>query len=594
MCCYRFDRKFYQNHRPLSSRLPSINEFPTLEAFFSWGSVATLINDILPHIAYRYPQAKIILKSHKVNRDDLIRIFNVAWVDHMILNILIMNYWEDNHIENCLFNPFSRNKPDMNCTLLTDKVQIDAYFKMVDQYTNSRITKLNGHTLSIAMHESEGSTSAFDCILDDFEMIDTDMNILKIMQEKMNFTTNYIFSELELSVGYVSANGSLAGTLGLIENNKIDLAANSRIIHYYETGNLLYLDYITTEKLKFLVPIDFFKNRDKEVIFINPFSLSYLTINTLLSILIPLLMHSMDKLLTNQRTLVDHSTFGESVMRTMGILYNESVRHPRNSRKRWILFGILVYNVVSYPVWQAVTIRYLNSNNQHINNINSLQELIDTNLKLKVSKYHHHVVIHEGIQFQNKLYRELANRLSTKGTRSIRTAIENIITKRDSAFLTSDMYAPLVLAGSYKWVPNAAHTSGVYVISEPIYEFYKSMVVPKTSPFIQTFNDIISWCVESGVVEQQNRQLQGIVNLLNIRRTMELGKDKERLFDMEVLWFLFAFYLIMMVLSMVVFLLEIVYYHCKQRKKMEKAWNFKQVAHMKQEEKNIQLFEYIP
>lgn len=559
-----------------------------MEAFFSWGSVETLISDILPHIGHQNPQAKVILETNKLIHTDLMLVFTVAWTEYKILNLLVMNFWENNKIENCMYNPFGTEEQALFCTNLTDDEAIEVYFAKVDHYTLHRITKLNGYPLSIAIHESDGSTSAFDCILDDFEMTDVDMNILKVMQNMMNFSANFIFSNLELSVGYVGANGSLAGTLGWIESNQIDLAANSRIIHCYETGNLLYLDYITTEKLKFLVPIDYFKHRDKEVIFINPFSLSYLTINTLLSFLIPLLMLSMDKFAVPRGTREDHSTFGESIMRMIGILYNESVRLPRNPQKRWILFGMLVYNVVSYPVWQAITIRYLNSDNHHLNNINSLQELLDSKLQLKVSKYHHHVVIHEGTRFQNRLYRSLANRLSTDGTSSIRTAIENIITQRDSAFLTSGVYAPLVLAGSYKWAPNTTHTSGVYVIPEPIYEFYKSMVVPKTSPFIQTFNAIISRCVESGVVERQNRQVQGIVELLTIRRLKELGKGKERLFDMEVLWFLFVFYLIMMLLSTVVFVLEIVHYRCGQQIQAKKEEISKAVKSKQLKETNIQ------
>ncbi|XP_039447843.1 uncharacterized protein LOC120427071 [Culex pipiens pallens] len=575
----------------------NIYEYPSFEAFLAWGSEETLLTRIIPYIAIRNPQAKVILRSYLLSRDEVAHLFYQSWYMHNMLNVLVINYLDRHRIELCVFNPYAMvhggdvdvRAQDLNCTLITDENQLAGFLRRLDRFERRRVRKLNGYNLTVAMHESKGSMSAFDCILDNFHISDVDMDILKIIQEKMRFNATYINSELELSVGYVNPNGSMAGVLLLIESNKIDLAANSRIIHDYGTKNLLYLRYITTEKLMFLVPRNYFENRDKEIVFINPFSITYLIVNMIFSIVIPLLLLALEKILKYVRPAKRNYHFGVSVLCMIGIIYNVSVKQPKATRKRFVIFGLLVYNIVSYPVWQAVTIRYLNSDNQNLNNINTLEELLETDLELRVSKYHHHVVVHEGSDFQNPSYRELSTRLNTKDTSSIRTAIERIITQRDSAFLTSETYVPLVLSGSYNWIPGST-SSGVFVISEPIYEFYKSMVVPKTSPFVRTFNEIVMRCIETGFVERQTGQLRMVVDVLNIRQTLANARiSVERLFDMGSLKIFFVFYLVMMALATVVFLLELAVNRYCKKKKMELG----AVEKIEEEKEDEELFEFV-
>ncbi|XP_058840353.1 uncharacterized protein LOC131695829 [Topomyia yanbarensis] len=546
---------FYNFHQQLLS---------TDEAFLSWSTGDTMMNAILPYIGHRNHQAKIVLISYRLPSNKMADIFYNAWYRYKLLNVFLINLLEGSRIEACMFNPFHKDKhrerilsSDLFCTIMSSSEPVSRYLEQLDDFTHNRVSNLNGYTLTIAMHESEGSMSAFDCVLENLTLSDIDMEILMIIKEKMNFTISFVASELELSMGYIFPNGSLAGSLGLIENNQIDMAANSRIIYNYGTSNLLYLNHIGREKLVFLVPSDYFKNRDKRIIFINPFSIAYLIVNFILALTIPLISFTLEKYLHYLGIQQERADFGNCALQILGIIYNISGKLPKAPKRRWILFGLLVYNIVSYPVWQAVTIRYLNSDNHHLNNINNIDELLESNLTLKVSNYHRQMVTHASSHSLNPNYRELTARLTTENTTSIRAAIQQIIIQRDSAFLISHIYVPLIKSGSNKWIHG--HSSGVYAISEPVYEFYKAMVVPKTSPFWRSFNEIIIRCVQSGFIDYQRKRVQIVVNQLEIRHQLALEmKNNKRVFDMEVLWIFFVFYLLMVALSTVVFVLEII------------------------------------
>ncbi|EGK97108.1 AGAP013425-PA [Anopheles gambiae str. PEST] len=544
-------------------------EYRTNECFVGSGHMDDLLTELLPYLSEYNPRAKVMLITQEMADQELAELFHAAWYRYRLLQLIVLNHRANDTIESCLFNPFRKalspelrylptGKSDLHCRLLTDGQQLDAYNRELNLFIDDRVYNLNGYPLNIAMHVSNGSTSAYDCILGTVSFTDIDQEILSIMQKQMNFSLILHKNELELSIGYIHQNGTPVGTLGLIEQNAIDLAANSRIIHNYDTRNLLYLHYISTEKLVFITPRNYFRNRDKTQVFINPFSVAYMLTNVLLSFGVPMIIFLLEYAacrLDVPREPSSH-TFGTKVLNLVGIIYNVSVKLPRADRKRWIIVGLLVYNIVSYPIWQGVTIRYLHPSNQQVNNINSLEELIETELELKVSHYHEHIVRHEGPHFQSPVYSALSGRLSTRNTSSLRDSIEQIIMHGNSALLIAEEYVPLVLAGNYQWIPGKP--DGIWPIQKPIYEFYKSMAVPKTSPFAGTFNAIVLHCVEAGMNDRFKHQLETAVQLMQIRRVREHPSVPDYIvFNMEHLLPLFIFYFAMLLLSGGIFLIEL-------------------------------------
>uniref|UniRef100_A0A182PTS4 Ionotropic glutamate receptor L-glutamate and glycine-binding domain-containing protein n=1 Tax=Anopheles epiroticus TaxID=199890 RepID=A0A182PTS4_9DIPT len=545
-------------------------EYRMNECFVSSGHRDVLLTELLPYLSQYNPRAKVLLITQGMQDEALTELFHVAWYKYRLLQLIVLNHHGNDTIESCVFNPFRKAlspdlqylptvKSNLRCHLLVDDGQLDAYNRQLNHFIDERVNKLNGYPLNIAMHVSNGSTSAYDCILGSVSFTDIDQEILSIMQRQMNFSVVLHKNELELSIGYIHQNGTPVGTLWQIEKNLIDLAANSRIIHDYDTRNLLYLHYISTEKLVFITPRNYFRNRDKTQVFINPFSVAYMLTNVLLSFSLPMIIFLLEyaaRRLEVQRETGVRYSFGAKVLNLVGIIYNVSVRLPRADRKRWIIVGLLVYNIVSYPIWQGVTIRYLHPNHQQVNNINSLGELIETKLELKVSQYHEHIVRHEGPHLQNPLYSELSSRLSTKNTSSLRNSIEQIIIHGNSALLIAEEYVPLVLAGNYEWIPGKP--DGIWPIQKPIYEFYKSMAVPKTSPFVGTFNEIVLHCVEAGMNDRFKHQLETVVQLMQIRRIRDHPSVPDYIvFNMEHMLPLFIFYFGMLLLSCVIFLFEL-------------------------------------
>ncbi|XP_053675622.1 uncharacterized protein LOC128725840 [Anopheles nili] len=544
-------------------------EYRTNECFVASGRFEELSAELIPYLSKYNPRARVLLVTQEMSDVELAELFHISWYRYRLLQLVVLNQHSNDSIECCVFNPFRKDmspklnalptlKTDLHCHVLDSPDELESYNRDLNDFIDDRIYNLHGYPLNIAMHVSNGSTSAYDCILGAVSFTDIDEQILSIMQSMMNFSLILHKNDLDLSIGYIHQNGTPIGTLGLIENNLIDLAANSRIIHNYDTKNLLYLHYITTEKLMFITPRNYYKDRDITLVFINPFSVAYMLTNVLLSFGVPMIIFLLEYVAyrLNVPCEAQQQTFGAKVLDLVGIIYNVSVKLPRAARKRWILVGLLVYNIVSYPIWQAVTIRYLQPNNQQVNNINSLEQLIETNLALKVSNYHEHIVSHEGPHFNNPHYRALASRMSTQNTSSLRDSIEHIIIHRDSALLIADVYVPLVLAGNYKWIPGKP--DAIWPIEKPIYEFYKSMAVPKTSPFVNTFNAIIRRSVEAGMNDRFMHQLETVVQLMKIRRTKEHPSERDYIvFNMEHLRPLFIFYFVMLALACGVFFIEL-------------------------------------
>uniref|UniRef100_A0A182JBH7 Ionotropic glutamate receptor C-terminal domain-containing protein n=1 Tax=Anopheles atroparvus TaxID=41427 RepID=A0A182JBH7_ANOAO len=545
-------------------------EYRTNECFVGAGHIEQLEDELVPFLARYNPRAKVLLITQDATGEQMADLFHIAWYRYRLLQLIVLNHHENDTVESCVFNPFHKESPlivgslethrsDLDCQILTSRQELMSYHTVLNHFIDERVRNLHGYPLHIAMHASNGSTSAYDCILGTVSFTDIDQEILSIMQSILNFSMILHIDELELSIGYILSNGTPIGTLGLIENNLIDLAANSRIIHSHETRNLLYLHYITTEKLVFITPRNYYHNRDKTLVFINPFSVAYMLTNVLLSFGVPLVIYLLERVarrLPVRPRYARQQSFGAKVLTTVGIIYNVSVRLPQSARKRCIVVGILVYNIVSYPIWQAVTIRYLHPSNQQVNNIDSLEQLIGTDLTLKVSHYHEHILRHEEPHQKDPVYRALVSRLTTQNTSSLRRSIEKIIIDRDSALLISDVYVPLVLAGNYRWIPGKP--DGIWAIEKPIYEFYKSMAVPKTSPFVGMLNSIVLACVEAGLNDRFMRQLETVVQLMKIRRTKERSAEQDYiLFTMEHLQPLFVFYFAMLALSSVVFLIEL-------------------------------------
>ncbi|ETN63690.1 hypothetical protein AND_004586 [Anopheles darlingi] len=548
-------------------------DYPMNECFVAAGRMEELAVQFVPYLSRYNPRAKILLITHEMADTELVQLFHDAWYRYRLLQLIVLNHRDNDTIDSCVFNPFIKAafargsidfeqptvRSDLDCTLLTHELEVLPYGWQLKEFVKNRVRNLNGYPVSIAMHISNGSSSAYDCILGAVSITDIDQEVLSTLQTKMNFSMVLHNNELELSIGYIHKNGTPVGALGLIEHNLIDLAANSRIMYKYDTRNLLYLNYISTEKLVFLTPRNYYSNRDKMLVFINPFSVAYMLINIVLSFGVPMIICLLDYLyyrLALPRN-TQKNTYGAKVMSLLGIILNLSVRLPRAPHKRWIIVGILLYNIVSYPIWQAVTIRYLHPSNQLVNNINSLEQLLATELKLKVSHYHELIVRSEGSQLHNPLYAQLSDRLTTENTSSLRDAIENIIIDQDSALLISDAYVPLVLAGNYHWVPGKP--DAIWPIAKPIYEFYKSMAVPKTSPFIDTFNSIVVSCLEAGMNDRFMHQLESVVQLMKMKRTKEHPIERDYIvFTMAHLSPLFVFYFSMLALSGCIFLLELI------------------------------------
>ncbi|EAT34529.1 AAEL013241-PA [Aedes aegypti] len=498
-----------EKHRRNPTNRKNINPYSQLEGFLSLGSYEVFSQNLLPAFATFNPLAKIILIGRYLERQQIINLFHLAWIDYDIFNLMILNRVDSETSESCLFNPYTQSTEiidewNLDCHVIGSLDEIGPYMEHAKQFLHKRVSNLNKFPLKIAIADIDLMSLAVRKNGKIVRFTYLEGEIVEIMKRKMNFTTDFVILPSQLSTGFVYPNGSLGGSLDLIERDQIDLAANSRIIYSYNISNLQYLRQLTTTKLIFIVPRNYYQSRSRNRVFFNTFTWAFYSVNILIALSFPIFMKLLNRV--SSETLED--SYAAAAMYTLSVTLAISTRLPNRTPARMVLCGIMLYGLVSYSIWQAITIKRLNTNNDHLDDIQSISELLDSSLVPMIPvAYSQFVKPYTGNEtsvggLQEKLY-HLAKIANNNLTGAL--LIAEMLKTGTSAVLIHDLRAGAVLARFYD---DERMQSLVHVITEHVLEFYQAMALPKDSPFLDQFNEITTQCVENGVVAYQMARIE--------------------------------------------------------------------------------------
>ncbi|XP_055522551.1 uncharacterized protein LOC129716736 [Wyeomyia smithii] len=554
------------------SAFRNINGYSQLETFVTRGTYETFKSSLIPSVARINPLAQLIATGRYITRQQVVNLFRVAWVEYSMPNIVLLNRVDNVSTESCVLNPFlteprTIDERNVHCQVMQTLEDIEPGITHTRQFLLNRAQNLHRYPLRIAIGNVELMSQPIynkNKTLVRFSFLDGE--IVDIMRRRMNFTAEFVILPSQLSTGFVYPNGSLGGSLSLIESGQIDLAANSRIIHIYQTKNVQYLQYLMTTKLVFIVPKNFYQSRSRDRVFFNSFTWTFYAINVALAVIFPMVLRMTNYHSSNTRK----ETYAVAVMRILAITLAVSTKLPNRSQARVAIWGILIYNLVSYSIWQAVIIKRLNSNNDKMDDIQDLAELLDSNLKLKIPVAYGQFVRPDASEFsgmsilQKKLYQE-----ATVANNNVTGAvlIADMVHFRASAVLIHDIRSDVVKSRFYD---DTQLQSFIHVINDHVFEFYTAMALPKKSLLVDRFNQITKRCVESGIVVNQLAKIPLKGQLYQIQRNRNNtgfnGAVGAKRFELHVLRYVFYCYFGLNGLAIVVFLGEIFVHRMFRRK----------------------------
>lgn len=485
------------------------------------------------------PLANIILFIHDMETFGARKILTSAWTSYKMLNLMIVDV-----MEGCcfLFNPF------------TDKVIRVALEEEFDfrKFSMERISDLNGYPLKI---------NVFDCLMlcrvlkkKKYELACGE--ILDSFKRTMNATLEYVEPHDNEEFGYIHPNGTYMGALGEIEYNRVDIAVDLRIMaEFKDAVNLYFLKPAYSVKFCFVVPNNFYP-LTFEVFphkFVDTITLAWVVISMFVLILVTYIINRITNVPTG---------FVKIALSYFSLYNNVSITAtPTKTYSRLLCGTMLIFTIIMSNSYQGSIIKQLNRMGNAAN-INTIHQLLTSGLVIRVpsgpDKY-----IRDFQSFpMGSLQRKLFDKKIITDTSSA-IQIKYAAYNREAAILCPNHYIEF-----YKtiYLSNGTGESLINYVPQCVYAYYMSVMVPKSSPFIRQFNNIIQLIVEAGLIEFQYSNGMAESKLAYTRQVKEgvFFQRTDRLLSMKELFTLFKYYTIWLGVTIIVLILEILVSKCRR------------------------------
>lgn len=526
--------------------------------------IVSSFNDALhlfPLIAKVNPRANVLIQLDVEYLKDAKTLLEAAFQEHKILNVAVaFMHFETTQVSRlsmslCLFNPFygdaAGRRPKFKIFNFTDD---DPDFTKVENFIRMRVNNLHKYPLRVYIFEDTLVSKAIrneHGVITRYSYADGDTVVH--LSEIMNFTPIYINPNDSSKFGYQLSNGTFTGSLGAIEYDKADFSAVAIFNVDYGTKNSLFLHATTTKKLLFLT-----QKRDVFKIFLVSVFYAFDTASTIISICICMLFPTFYVLINRMESKIKNcktKTFGRDLIYIIGLLNNISSRHSKLVATRIVVATILFYATVISALFQGTIIQNLNYNEQSAA-ITTVNQLLKENYVLTMDSTTSTIFREQGGS-------ELGEKLKTvsldpnKVFNVSRDGYEAVKANKKVAFLSTN----LVLASLNKYYDNKTGENIYEAVPETVFEFYVSPMVPKHSPFIETFNYWLLKYREVGIrIYQMQRALNDVDNAMVFRvKNGFVSKLDHHVIQLHDLVSIFYLYLLLSAICVAAFIVEIVY-----------------------------------
>ncbi|XP_070494137.1 uncharacterized protein [Chironomus tepperi] len=545
-------------------------DFDMTRGFIFHGSAENLIQNVFKKVGKHNPKTRfLIFLTGVVTEDTMHEIFVKGWNQNRIHDIFIII---DEEFK-LFFQPFSVYSYNLfdNAKTSSQLIKIEFPFMFGDgldqleTFKLKRFSNLNGYPLKVVLFQflmvckGEMDPSG-NFILETLKFQDPEA--LKILSKYMNFSIQFVKSTDGINHGYETSNKTFTGSLGMIEYEHADFAANARLVAEYNTTNSLCLFPTTTTKLKFAVPKKYWDEVNILVSIYNFLDINLKICIFTIFIVLPTLILITDKIQGIEKYSIFESLTSNYLM-FYAILTFVSIKLPKNWTTRCLVGSVIIIWLVIGNMYSSKMIEFLNTNSG-LKQIGSIEELMESDLSVKVP--YPMAILFEGNFKNTSKSHQFINHVVTKSRELERIGnkwafidIENmgdLIRSKKFALLFLDNLIDHVEKGYYDKNGNNILTH----IEETPYEYYYSTSVPKTSPFVQHFNDILMRIFEAGISKYQMNIALIDNDLVYIRRMKEgkVPNNGLKSISLQQLYSVFYVYLISLGTCLCIFIAEIV------------------------------------
>lgn len=486
----------------------SVSSYPTTRGYFVRSNFDGIVKELYGKISNYNPRTKLMVNVVNGDMEEARQVLKIGFERFKMLDLVSMIYlplFEDGALLSvnliaCLYNPFSATSKFRSFTFTS--FNVDENLREMGNFETSRMNDLQGFPLKVSIFEHEMKSVA---VYDELGRIKSytypDGELIESIAKCMNFTPVYKTILTKPKFGYQLPNGSYTGSLAETEYERVDIAANPKLISNYNTTKSVFLQPVAMTKLFFIVK----RRSTSKIIVVSLFS-ELDNMSTVIAValtvafpIVYLVVHNIEHdVMSNhvQRFYKKGKRVNivQSVTYTAGLQNCISMKHSTMSATRMIVAMILFYTLMFTSLFQGSIIKHLNSNRDQ-GKIKKIDNLLEQNFSIAMQAVLTYAFQEPGDSKISKELYKLTRNIEQSGVVS-EVAIERLKRDYKFAYLWLDL-----MSGNYlnNFYDSKTGENLLEAVPESAFEFYIAMMAPKTSPFIDRFNQIINIYVQTGL-----------------------------------------------------------------------------------------------
>lgn len=484
----------------------SVSSYPTTHGYFVRCFYEEIEDGLFEKISNFNPRTKIMFG---IFARDLMKVNDIlrdGYEKYKMLNVAVTvfrpafknGFMNGLDISLYMYNPFSGSENVRSPEYISFNLSapnLDETLDAIEAFQKRRLENLQQHPLKVHIFEYDMKSAA---VYDGSGNIEhytyPDGELVNAIAKVMNFTPVYLPPTIGPKYGFQMKSGNFTGGLAASEYGKADLVANSKLIANYNTIKSVFLQPITMTKLFFIIQKRVTKRRMVIYAFSELDQISKL-LAIAITVMFPfiyLVVHTTENSLLSPGRRVNVI---KTIFYIFGIIHNISMRHSKLTASRMIIIIILFYNLLASSLYQGSIVRNLNKN-MRLGKITTIDQLFEQDFDIRMAPVMTYAFQGEG---EDKITKEL-NKVS-RDIEKIALPSENATKMLQSDYKLAYLWNDDAITGNYldRYYDNQTGENYIEVVPESAFEFYIAPMVPKSSPFIDKFNQIINIYAQSGL-----------------------------------------------------------------------------------------------
>lgn len=493
----------------------------------------------------------IFVSPTEFNQPKLEELSRRIWDDLGVLHVLYRRLCSSDKY-NYIFNPFIKTNNDFgqlrNFSVMNNTVDINSYINL--------LRNLNGYPVNVSLFVRKPTavrpvprTIKEDVRYQVLERSEgfggVDGMVLASMSEYLNFFPVINIPPADIEYGYVLPNGTSYGSIGDVISRRVAISFNDRFLVNYGTDDIEFSTPVGNDMICLVVP-----SAQKIPQWLKIFRC--FTIDAWVGIFGMYLLVTLFWYTLKSKSAPKKITFIPA-LETYSIFIAQSLSLPKLDSHRVFFAGCMLFNIILTGTFQSSLVTSFTTDTYY-RNIKTLQEFDESGLKIGTTS----VSLAEIFGSDgNPLYKTLRNKIILiNGSSMDRAAL-----KRDIAAIERNADAKMRIKTDY-----TSHDGFemLHILRECPRSYHMSYIVSKGSPYLRVFNHVIVRFKEAGLIKKWSVDTVDAY-ITESRRGRESGSGKMKVFTLYDIQTAFYLLIIGLLMSSVVFLVEI----CLKKRKIK-------------------------